>query len=322
MILSRSSSLRFVNFPIRCFELACPVCRGDVHLDGQTARCRECGQVFNRRDGIWRFLPEARAAEFAAFMREYRAVRASEGWGAPSPDYYRTLPNVGADDPQRHVWRLRARSYHRLLQLVDGPTGLRVLDAGAGNGWLSNRLAQRGHLVAAVDLSDDARDGLGVWPNYEARFTCYQAEFDHLPFRNDQFDLLIFNAALHYSSVLQVTLSEARRVIKPGGRAVVLDSPFYAQTFGGAAMVAERTAEFTRRLGSEPQSRTIGFLTEPDLERAAAGAGWTMRVWAPDANWLKTLRRALIRHRNGREPARMPLVVLEKVGGISRCRPL
>ena len=40
---------------------------------------------------------------------------------------------------------------------------IRVLDVGAGNSWLSHRLASFGHQVVAVDRLDDELDGLGAW---------------------------------------------------------------------------------------------------------------------------------------------------------------
>ena len=39
---------------------------------------------------------------------------------------------------------------------------LRILDLGAGNGWMSYRLALQGHLPIAVDLLTNDRDGLGA----------------------------------------------------------------------------------------------------------------------------------------------------------------
>ena len=59
---------------------------------------------------------------------------------------------------------------------------LRLLDLGAGNGWLSYHLARRGHEAAAVDLTVNDFDGLGAHVHFDAPFTPVQAEFDHLPF--------------------------------------------------------------------------------------------------------------------------------------------
>jgi SAM-dependent methyltransferase len=187
------------------------------------------------------------------------------------------------------------------------------LDAGAGNGWLSNQLASQGHTVAALDVSDDPCDGLGAWVNYTTHFECYQAEFDRLPFRHAQFDLVIFNAALHYSFDLGVTLREAHRMTTPNGKIVVLDSPCYSNAISGAAMIAEREAGFARKFGFKRQVYAVGFLTEAKLGRAAADAGLAVNVGAMDDDWRKKLQRSWAKWRMGREPARFPLIVLEKM---------
>lgn len=261
-----------------------------------------------RRAGIWRFLPSSREHEFADFLREYRIVRADEGWGATDAGYYRALPHVGQRDPQRHIWRVRTRSFQRLLALIGDVRPLKILDVGAGNGWLANQLALRGHTVAALDLADDPRDGLGAWIYYAVSFEAYQAEFDRLPFGDAQFDLVIFNAALHYSRALAVTLCEARRVMRRDGRILVLDSPFYVRSSSGAAMVIEREAGFARKYGFHRQVRAVGFLTGAALEQAAAQAGTSVR--ADGCGWAARIHRAWVEWRTRHEPARFPVVIL------------
>ena len=277
------------------------------------ATCQNCQQTFTRREGIWRFLPPSREREFADFVRDYRIVRADEGWGASDASYYRALPHVDQDDPQRNIWRIRARSFGRLLALIGKGGPLKILDVGAGNGWLANQLAQRGHIVAALDLADDPRDGLGARVHYAASFEMYQAEFDRMPFSGTQFDVVIFNAALHYACTLPITLREARRVMRSHGNTIVMDSPFYSRPSSGAAMVAEREAGFARKFGFNRQVRVIGFLTRTDLEQSAAEAGLMMDIWAEDNRWATHLRREWVEWHTGREPARFPVVVLKRV---------
>jgi predicted RNA methylase len=46
---------------------------------------------------------------------------------------------------------------------------LDLLDLGAGTGWMSYRLALRGHHPVAVDLLNDDRDGLGAARHFFAK---------------------------------------------------------------------------------------------------------------------------------------------------------
>ena len=84
-------------------------------------------------------------------MRDYESIRRAEGRGSDDPAYYRALPFEDLTDRFRSDWQIRATSFRALVRHVLEPAEarqrgpLRVLDLGAGSGWLSNRLAQRGH---------------------------------------------------------------------------------------------------------------------------------------------------------------------------------
>ncbi len=295
------------------FDLQCPICQSAIAVEADTGLCELNGHRFRRADGIWRFLPLTREVQFSDFLREYRMVRTAEGWAGSTPDYYRTLPQASANDPQRAIWKIREKNFQRWLDSLPGGAALKILDVGAGNGWLANHLAQRGHIVAALDLSDDAQDGLGAWVNYENYFECYQAEFDRLPFCAEQFDRVIFNAALHYSTGLETSLCEARRVLRDDGQIIVLDSPYYADAQSGARMIAEREAMFARQYGFQRKVQTIGFLTRDVLQRAADAAELTLDVQIADVGWDTRLRRAWTQWRTNREPAQFPLIILKKL---------
>ena len=279
-------------------------------MEGDTATCETCQRTFPRREGIWRFLPPSRERNYMDFSREYRTVRTDEGWGASDARYYRALPHVEPNDPQQNIWHIRERNFAQLMMLIGNGRSLDILDVGAGNGWLANQLARRGHTVAALDLADDARDGLGARVHYKTDFQVYQAEFDRMPFGAAQFDAVIFNAALHYTDALSATLCEARRVMRSDGSIIVMDSPFYFKSSSGARMVAEREASFALMYGFKREVRTISFLTRSALEQAAAEVGLAVSTWAEDNRWPTRLRRTWTEWRTGREPARFPVVML------------
>ena len=258
-------------------------------------------------EGIWRFLPKSRAKYFESFLEKYHAIRREEGWGSQNAAYYRELPHVEKSDPLYSVWRIREKNFARFESFVNSKP-LKILDIGTGNGWLSNQFMRRGHIVAALDISDDERDGLGAWRNYEKGFSWYQSEFSHMPFRETQFDLAIFNASLHYSIDLDATLIEAGRVLARGGKIIIMDSPFYSESKNGEAMREQQIA----RLGKKNDLGMLGFLTHTELNRAATEAGMKLEILAADEEWHKKLRRVMIQKKLRREPARFPIVILKK----------
>jgi 2-polyprenyl-3-methyl-5-hydroxy-6-metoxy-1,4-benzoquinol methylase len=118
-------------------------------------------------NGSWRLLTSEATERLSKFIESYEAVRINEGRGSSDPQFYRSRPyRTGLDRRWLRHWKQRADSYEKLLRQVIEPCEaplrhLTVLDLGAGNGWLSNRLAERGHTVIAVDLQTNDFDGLG-----------------------------------------------------------------------------------------------------------------------------------------------------------------
>jgi SAM-dependent methyltransferase len=251
--------------------------------------------AYVERDGIWRCLADARLAALEPFLRHYRAVREHEGRRKIEADYYRALPVVGPNDPHAAEWQIRRESYGHLLRhcFASAPHALRVLDLGAGCGWLSHRLAQLGHRVVSVDLLDDEADGLGAVRHYMVRFAAVQADFDRLPFGPAQFDVVIFNGSLHYAADLATTLWSAHRMLAAGGSLVVMDSPMFRDARHGAAMMAAR----------RDAVHGAGYVTYAQLDAVAIAAAMTATFVASRGPIGWRLRRAIARWRLGRAPA-------------------
>ena len=100
-----------------------------------------------------------------------------------------------------------------------------VADLGAGEGTLSQLLAQRAKKVIAVDISPKMVEfgqnlaqshGLG---NLEFRL----GEIEDVPIETKTVDLAILSQALHHAEEPSRALSEAYRILKPGGRLLILD---------------------------------------------------------------------------------------------------
>jgi SAM-dependent methyltransferase len=285
----------------------------------ETLYCSACRERYDCRDGVWQFLPARRRELYGQFLREYRTVRVKEGWGRADSTYYRSLPRVTRDDPQRAIWLIRERTFRLLIDRVVAPTEcshsgkLQVLDVGAGNCWLAFRLAELGHWVAAVDISLDAADGLGAHFHYEPvgeDVTLAQAEFDRLPFAGEQANLVIFNGSIHYARDFATTLHEAARVLRPDGRMVIMDSPVYRSASGGLHMIREREQEYERRYGFPSNALpTEGFLTWKRLEQLGAAVALTWTVIHPSLGLRVSARRWRAHVLRRSEPARFPIIV-------------
>lgn len=239
--------------------------------------CLTCAEQTRLHDGIWIAISPSRLDRFHKFVSEYEFIRDAEGRGSSQPDYYLNLPYEDISGRNRSQWAIRTRTFETLERRILRPLTqlhrrpLRILDLGAGNAWLSYRLALHGHVPVAVDLLTNNHDGLGAAMHYRRAihplFPRVQAELDRLPFPTSAFDLAIFNASFHYSEDYERTFAEALRCTGPGGAIVIADTPWYAQEESGEMMVAEKHKRFADGYGVRSDSiPSLEYLTPARLQ--------------------------------------------------------
>jgi SAM-dependent methyltransferase len=252
-------------------------------------------------------IAEPTVREHAAFVEQYIRVRREDGHGCRTAEDYQALPLVARSHRLAREWRIRRDSFETLVQRLrlGHSEPRRVLDLGAGNAWLSARLAAHGHHPVAVDICADDEVGLGAARLGAARFPLIQAHFDALPFAPHQFDIVVLNASLHYAGRPEDTLSEASRMLAPAGALVVMDSPMFDRRRDGEAMVREHLNELARTIQvSQPLRQGAGFLTFAQLQAMADTLGLRGRFAASGEGAGARLRRAVARYRLRRAPAR------------------
>ncbi len=103
-----------------------------------------------------------------------------------------------------------------------GPVaGLAVLDLGCGTGRHALWLAAAGARVTAVDFSEGMLAEARRKPGAEAiRFVMHDLH-ERLPFPSGSFDRIVSGLVLEHIGDLHGFFREARRMLEPGGRAVV-----------------------------------------------------------------------------------------------------
>jgi ArsR family transcriptional regulator len=102
---------------------------------------------------------------------------------------------------------------------------LAIADLGAGEGTLSQLLARRAERVIAIDNSEkmvqygsDLAREHGV-ANIEYR----KGDLEALPIYDGSVDVALFSQSLHHAQHPGRAVAEAHRILKPGGRILVLD---------------------------------------------------------------------------------------------------
>lgn len=106
------------------------------------------------------------------------------------------------------------------LEMVEAtvPRASKVLDVGCGTGEMAGKLMRRGYEVWGLDLAESmiryARDRCA-----SDRFEV--GDIEHIPFADNTFDAVVCLGVIEYLDTDEQALREIRRVLKPGGRAVV-----------------------------------------------------------------------------------------------------
>ncbi len=193
------------------------------------------------------------------------------------------VPEVGSDEAAlRHLLRKRkdtsrayfdelagrfgkdyvpGRSWKALAEALIKVLNYQIVaDLGAGEGTLAQLLAQRAEKVIAVDLSPKmvefgqnlaTQNGL---TNLEYRI----GDIEEPPIEDTTLDLAILSQALHHAEHPQRALDSAFRILKPGGRLIVLD-------------LLQHHFEEARELYAD---RWLGF-SESDLSAMLEKSGFT-----------------------------------------------
>jgi ArsR family transcriptional regulator len=113
---------------------------------------------------------------------------------------------------------------HALVELLTEAPLESLLDAGTGTGRMLELLSPHIRRGVGVDVSAEmlaiARDRLAEVKNCQVRL----ADIFRLPFgAGGEFDAVLFHQVLHYLDDPQTAVADAARVLKPGGRIVIVD---------------------------------------------------------------------------------------------------
>jgi ubiquinone/menaquinone biosynthesis C-methylase UbiE len=113
-----------------------------------------------------------------------------------------------------------------LVEALEPAPGDRVLDLGCGAGHAGFAVAAAGAIVTAVDRSERMLDTARILADERGlvEYTAVGADVTALPFADASFDGAVSRYSAHHWPDVAAALREAARVVRPGGRIVVIDT--------------------------------------------------------------------------------------------------
>lgn len=141
--------------------------------------------------------------------------------------------------------------------------GLKVLEIGCGLGTDGAQFVEAGADYTGVDLTEAAVDlARQRFELFELAGKFQTADAESLDFADDSFDLVYSHGVLHHTPDTQQAIDEVHRVLRPGGRAVVMlyhrDSYNYRvnisvlRRWGAHLLNSETGIKLVHRITGEP----------------------------------------------------------------------
>lgn len=146
-----------------------------------------------------------------------------------------------------------------------GTKGLKVLEIGCGLGTDGAQFAKAGADYTGIDLTDAAVDLARrrfAVTNLPGKFKTADAE--NLDFENESFDLVYSHGVLHHTPDTARAVKEIHRVLRPGGRAVVM--LYHRDSYNYRVNISLLRRTGARLLKSEGGIRLVHRLTGEPVE--------------------------------------------------------
>jgi len=227
--------------------LRCPNCKkpefqlekkdeNRVELAEGSILCKNCSSSYEIENGIVHFLkdPSVSIIRERKAMDEEKYIKDEKGVGYKITDEtidkfrqkFLSLPEGDGSylfkrGGSFQSIRDASERFYKTLEALSVTGREMVLEIGAGFSWASHKFAAKGCKVVASDISNYLKVSC-VYLD-DAYFERIFSDMHNLPFRDGTFDIVFGSAVLHHTKKLRYVFSEIHRILKQGGRFVLIN---------------------------------------------------------------------------------------------------
>ena len=229
----RSSGERRVEIPagLEKFRLSmrCPDClRAFGEPIEGALRCDSCGRRFP-----WDFVGEGVAMSLLPTVLSPLKTKIQSFWGDLCRQWYTSNDSKrSATELEKELDLLtdmfRRRTHLAVTEMGEGSlAGKKILEIGSGGGAHSALFRRRGADIVALDLTPErvfstaTKQGL-LQVRHPGAGLALQGDSESLPFEDETFDIVYSNGVLHHTEDTRQAIQEAHRVLKKGGKIVLM----------------------------------------------------------------------------------------------------
>jgi ubiquinone/menaquinone biosynthesis C-methylase UbiE len=149
-----------------------------------------------------------------------------------------------------------------LKKWIEKSAGKNVLDAGAGTGRLSVKLADAGAEVTALDISPDM---LAILNQKAPEIETVVGDMEAMPFEDESFDMVFSSLAMVHLKKIEPFMDECYRVLKDGGLFILVNihyrSPLTLRDSQGAYQI-QCYNHFPRHVREASKELAFGIVHE------------------------------------------------------------
>ena len=190
-----------------------------------TLRCTRCERSFVVDEGIADLLhePPEFVIEEGAGLERFAEVMRAHGWDR---DKIRKLPDI-----EDGYWYGQRVSFDQVVRIVDPQPKQLLLDVGSNTCWASNIFAERGLEVIALDITRTEMQGLRTAEYFidsgEVYFDRLLSNMADPAIASESMDYVFCCEVLHHNDLqaMRRTFREIHRILRPGGKLLVLNEP-------------------------------------------------------------------------------------------------